>query len=76
MRKSLSIISPSLMVEEMVVLTQIGNGATFTRWSRNTEALPQDRPIVRKFFCLSLFHIPTSIVCFLPSYFRHGLVQT
>jgi hypothetical protein len=33
---SLSIISPFLMAKEMVVLTQIGNGATFARWYGNT----------------------------------------
>jgi hypothetical protein len=33
---SLSIISPFFMAKEMVVLSQIGNGATSTRWSRNT----------------------------------------
>jgi hypothetical protein len=33
---SLSIISLFFMVEEMIILTQIGNGATFVKWSRNT----------------------------------------
>jgi hypothetical protein len=32
----LSIISPSLMAKEMVILTQIGNGETFARWFGNT----------------------------------------
>jgi hypothetical protein len=63
------------MVEQMVILTQIGNGATSTRWSGNTGALPQDQLIVRKNSRLSSFCIPTSTMCFLPSQFSHGLVQ-
>jgi hypothetical protein len=33
----MSIVSPSLMAEDMVVLTQIGNGATFSRFFENIE---------------------------------------